>query len=47
MADAQVLLHNNVEMLAVDPEKVVSYVKLDQKVWMVNSKNICDDRFYL
>ena len=46
MADAQVLLHNNVEMLAVDPEKVLSYVKLDQKVWMVN-KNICDDKFNL
>ena len=43
MADAQVLLHNNVEMLAVDPKKVLSFVKLDQKVW----KNICDDRFYL
>lgn len=37
MADAQVLLHNSVEMLVVDPEKVLSYVKLDQKVWMVNS----------
>ena len=44
MADAQVLLHNNVEMLAADPEKVLSYVKLDQKVWTVN-KNICDDIF--
>ena len=47
MADAQVLLHNSVEMLVVDPEKVLSYVKLDQKVWMVNSKNICDDKFNL